>query len=395
MSKRILVGALSALAVSWMGIIPAGAAASSPWSQTGSNAALSRANPSERTLSASSIMNVVARHRFAGHPDKDYGELFEAPILGGGKIFVGVDHGVSAYDAATGQRLWHTTLETPGDGYTYSFQNLSLVGGRIFVAVEDATSQSDPSGDVVALNASTGATIWRKRGVGPVMSMVVSGGFVITAGVSVQAGSVLTALRASTGAVAWSKYAYWGGANAIVVAGKVIYDSYADDAGSSLAAYALATGVRSWQRSGDWDVQRGDNDGATTGHHIYAATESGVVNDINPKNGATRFVLSGAGYVIADDAKHVYAMCHRTSVCAYDTATGAPQWTRTNIGVQYSAAAANGLFYSVHGQVVDSATGRTVRTFPYKASALVVGDGRIAVVGTYNRYLSLYGLPGS
>lgn len=397
--RRTVIAALAAAAFGVSAISPAGAAGGAPWSQTDANAAMSRANASERILSATSVKRVVARHRFSVKPTSDC--CFAAPVLTGGRLYVAVGNGVDAHNAATGKLVWHKTVVTD-TSYAYCLRYLSVVGGRVYVGLQDCESQSDPVGYVVALNAATGATVWNSRRTsdvnGSLQSMVVSGGYVISAGSSVASGSAVIALHASDGTSAWSRGgSCTGGDTAIVVAGKVIYDDgcNADRTKNHLVAYWLGSGARAWSRTGDWTVQRGDNDGVTTGHHIYAYDGS-AVSDINPKNGTTRFVLAGAHYVLADDVRHVYATCFQRSICAYDTATGVRQWQRADIrglAPGISVAAANGLLYLPTGPVLSSATGRTVRTFPYHARAVVVGDGRIAA--QFDRALTLYVLPGS
>lgn len=62
------------------------------------------------------------------------------------------------------------------------------------------------------------------------------------------------------------------------------------------------------------------------------------------------------------------------------------------------AAEADGVLYLGTGQALNAATGRVIKTLwsssnSTTATALAVGDGRIAVV-TEPRILDLYGLPG-
>ncbi|MEJ7928272.1 PQQ-binding-like beta-propeller repeat protein [Sphingobium sp. AN641] len=91
---------------------------------------------------------------------KPQARLAAAPVVVGGKLFV-IDAGakVIAFDAASGSRLWQTSLPSDGNGRSLFGGGVSVVGDRVFA--------STGVGDVAALNVSDGAILWKKRPGGP------------------------------------------------------------------------------------------------------------------------------------------------------------------------------------------------------------------------------------
>lgn len=88
--------------------------------------------------------------------------LAAAPVVSGGKLFV-IDSGahVIAMDAASGSRLWQTLLPADGKG-----NGRALFGGGVSV-LENRVYASTGIGDVAALDAATGAIVWKKHLGGP------------------------------------------------------------------------------------------------------------------------------------------------------------------------------------------------------------------------------------
>lgn len=88
--------------------------------------------------------------------------LAAAPVVSGGKLFV-IDSGahVIAMDAGSGSRLWQTLLPAEGKG-----NGRALFGGGVSV-LENRVYASTGIGDVAALDAATGAIVWKKHLGGP------------------------------------------------------------------------------------------------------------------------------------------------------------------------------------------------------------------------------------
>ena len=153
-----------------------------------------------------------------------------------------------------------------------------------------------------------------------------------------------------------------------------------------------------WSLPSGWTPQRGDLSGSA-GKHLYARNPSGAVVALNPQTGNVQYSLSNAVKVLAVDASRVYATCGSQGqyVCAYNISTGAFEWQNTRFGSPALAAEADGVLYLDSGVALNAATGQRIKTAPFisasRATALAVGDGRIAVISD-PRVLDLYGLPG-
>ncbi|MEA3390295.1 MAG: PQQ-binding-like beta-propeller repeat protein [Pseudomonadota bacterium] len=88
--------------------------------------------------------------------------LAASPVVSGGKLFV-IDSGahVIAFDAASGSKLWQTSLPADGKG-----NGRALFGGGVSI-LGDRLFASTGIGDVAALEAATGKIIWKKHLGGP------------------------------------------------------------------------------------------------------------------------------------------------------------------------------------------------------------------------------------
>ncbi len=86
--------------------------------------------------------------------------LAAPPVIAGGKLFViDADARVIAMNAETGAQLWRTAMPSEGNGRSLFGGGVSIEGGRLFVTTG--------VGDVAALDAVTGNILWKKRPGGP------------------------------------------------------------------------------------------------------------------------------------------------------------------------------------------------------------------------------------
>ena len=168
---------------------------------------------------------------------------------------------------------------------------------------------------------------------------------------------------------------------------------------SSSLRYSLRASV--WSLSGGWAFQSGDLSGPA-GTHLYATDPSGTVVDLNLLTGQVEYSLNQAVTVLAVDTSRVYATCGSSGqfLCAYNISTGAVEWQDTQLLASPALAAeADGVLYLGTGVAVNAASGQVIKTLwsarngNPPATAIAVGDGRIAVV-TDPRVLDLYGLKG-
>jgi outer membrane protein assembly factor BamB len=400
-SAATIVGAALVLALSGGSGGAAGAAGpSSPWSQTDYNAAQSRANLTEQTLTATTIRSVRYLRGIAS-PLNQPGQggcnanTIVAPVLTGGSLYAVTNGRLAKYNPATGGLIWRRALS---ESFILDARSLSVAGGLVVVGDLGCDSVSDPNGFIQAFNASTGARVWSQPITpvgGALDQMVVSGSYVVAAGTSPGGGRPVSVHQLSSGALVWYRLKEpCGPSTVLVVAQLVMSSGCGQNFTEVLTARNIATGAVAWSHSGNWQPQRGDI-GGSAGRHLYATNPSGTVVSLDPLTGKTQYSLAQAVSVLAVDTARAYATCGGLGVCAYSTATGAQQWSINPGFTPVLGAEAGGVLYLDQGTALSAATGKTVAELGGgPASALAVGDGRIAVV-TDPRVLDLYGLPGS
>lgn len=124
------------------------------WAQPGGNAAkapghLTLADAPQRAWTAE-IAGASPRVRLAA-----------APVVYGGKLFAVDTNGtVTAFDAASGARLWAVTLDVDKDGKPSRFGGGVSTDGTLVYATNGV-------GDVAALKIENGEVVWKKRPAGP------------------------------------------------------------------------------------------------------------------------------------------------------------------------------------------------------------------------------------
>ena len=408
-TSRTLVSAVTLLAaaalVAGSGTTALGASAATvspgPWAQTDYNAAMSQANPGESTLTPATLSKVGYLRSVTAAPDSESGcnpdQGYVAPILTGGDLYALANSRLVAYQASTGHTLWQ---QLPDPTWSSTFFSLAMSGNLIIVGSEYCGSVSAPNGIIQAYSAATGAPAWSAPAnstEGPMSAMVVADGLVIGSGASSDAGTIVSAHQASDGKLVWQQS--YGCANetgpAVVVGGVVVFAACTNSNDTPfLQGDSLATGARLWRRSGTWQVQRGDL-ATSAGKNVFAIS-GGSVFDLNPQTGATRYTLTGATSVLAVSSSEVYADCSGNNLCGYQLGDGHQLWQQLG-GSQQLAVEAGGVLYLADGQALNATSGAQLTYVwqePPNATAIAVGEGRIAVVDD-PRVLDLYGLPGS
>jgi outer membrane protein assembly factor BamB len=187
----------------------------------------------------------------------------------------------------TGDVLWRAT---PGGVIS---TNLLITGGRIFFA----TSPRDPptpEGTLVALDAATGAQIWRAPLTGdPYSTPVLAGGHIV---LSVDGGWVV-ALRLQDGTLAWRYQPpnYRVGLSSVDTAGGLLYVV----AERTLYALDTARGTLRWQRTVDGSPDRSHQQYLPVMAHgiLYLlAGNDERVYALRPTDGGTRWEYGDLGY---------------------------------------------------------------------------------------------------
>lgn len=126
----------------------------SDWAQPGGNAAKNFGH-----LALGTSLAPVWTAQIAGASNRV--RLAAAPVVSSGRLYaIDTEAVVHAYDAATGQAAWSSSMRVSGDGRTSSF------GGGV-TADGDMVYATNGVGDVSAMDAATGAEKWRVRPAGP------------------------------------------------------------------------------------------------------------------------------------------------------------------------------------------------------------------------------------
>ena len=209
------------------------AAVNDSWTQPGGNASKSMGHPA---LAASPATTWTAKITGASKESR----LAASPVIADGKLYVmGTDAQISAFDAATGARLWSVQF---GDG---GKNKSSLFGGG--VSVDGAfLYATNGLGDVGALKIADGSIVWKKRPGGPLRgSPTVALGNIY----AMSQDNQLFVLRATDGNVEWSEAAavqlagVFGVAAPAVAQGTVVAGFSSGD----LNAYRYENGRTVWQ----------------------------------------------------------------------------------------------------------------------------------------------------
>ena len=249
------------------------------------------------------------------------------PVAGNGLVFT-IDAGgqVQATALSSGAPAWITSLVPDFDrGGNASGGGLALSGGRLYV--------TSPYGEVLALDAASGAVIWRQR-LGAVLGApTVSGGLVYVVGRNSEA----WAIEADDGRLRWrvpsseAPSVLVGGAAPAVADGRVIFPF---PSGEIVAAFPN-TGVTLWNSfvaggrigtaySGINDIT---SDPVVVGGTIYAGNQSGRVVAMNARTGTRIWTASEGAYspvVVAGGA--VFFVSDRNELIRLDAGDGSRVW---------------------------------------------------------------------
>jgi len=104
-----------------------------------------------------------------------YGATTGGPVLTGDRLFLNTFDGhTMALEAATGHVVWDAAIADPADGETLTAPPL-VTGGRVFIGV--AGDDFGVRGWVAALDAETGAVVWKRYNTGPDQDVGIGPGF--------------------------------------------------------------------------------------------------------------------------------------------------------------------------------------------------------------------------
>jgi outer membrane protein assembly factor BamB len=250
-----------------------------------------------------------------------------APVVADGRVFTMDAAAVVQATSTQGAVLWQADLTAEFDrGGGVSGGGVSVAGNQVFV--------STAYGELVALEASSGAVIWRQRLDSPVTGApAVEGGIVYVAG---RDGSGW-AIKAETGRVLWTVPGAVGTTGMIGAAGPSVGDRLVlfPFANGGITAALKTSGVQVWQApvtgqrvgrayAGVTDVT---GDAVVIGETTFVGTASGRTAAIDTSSGERIWtavegalnpplVVGGSVFLVNDENRLV----------RLDAETGAPIW---------------------------------------------------------------------
>lgn len=234
--------------------------------------------------------------------------LATAPVIGGGTLFVVDTQGtVHAFDATSGARRWEHKVEVVSDLRTSTFGGgASYFEGKVYA--------TNGAGNVIALDAQTGAELWRVRPAGPLRgspTVAFNAVYVMTTD------NQIHALNIADGTPIWDKAAASGPSGVFGVAAP------AAGQGTVIAGYS----------SGELVAYRYEN-----GRDLWSdalartsiSTQVGTLTDVD------------ADPII--DNGRVYALGQGGRMAAYELVTGQRLWELSLAGISTPAIAGEWVF---------------------------------------------------
>ncbi len=302
------------------------------WPTTGGNLTNAPQN-----VAGDGPLNVVLRRK-VGSGAQGRNAVTAPPIVVGGRIYVMDSRNtVHAIDQATGRPIWRQNLAPTSTTRSSFFrrENSDALGGGLSSG-DGKIYAATGFGNLVALDASTGAEVWRMNANSPIHASPLAGGgrvFVTTND------SELFAVDARTGEVQWTQSAIAEPARMLsspspALVGETLVAPFAS---GEVIAMLSANGRRLWSealtRAGTTTSLSTINDiagrPAVVGGIVFAGSQSGTFAAVEMRTGVrvwekpiatvqTPWVAGSFVYVVSTTAELI----------AMDVATGGVKWTR-------------------------------------------------------------------
>ena len=293
------------------------------WGQRGGNARHAAAHV------ALSAQPVAAWSANVGAGNSRKNRITAAPVVAGGRVFTMDAQSTVTAVSAGGAVLWQADL-------TASFDKGGGVSGGGLAAVGTVVYVTTGYGEVVALNAASGAVLWRQRVDAPVGGApAVDGGVVYVTGRDASA----WALDATDGKVIWQAFGApaksgWLGSAAPTVGDRVVY--FPSNAGDVMAVLKPGGGTAVWhasvagKRLGRAYANSADvtGDAALVGGTLYAGTGAGRTVALEAGSGNVIWgVNEGAMGPIAVAGGSLFMVNDEARLVRMDAANGAVIWS--------------------------------------------------------------------
>jgi outer membrane protein assembly factor BamB len=301
----------------------AAAQTNADWSQRGGNAR----HVAPHVSFSSAPVAVWSANTGAGNSRK--ARISAAPVVSGGRVFA-MDAGTTVAALSTGGGLlWQADL-------TASFDKGGGVSGGGLAAAGNQVFASTGYGEVVAMDAATGAVQWRQRIDAPAIGApAVDGGRVYVSG---RDGSAW-ALDAANGKVVWQVFGApgksgWLGSAAPTVGDRVVF--FPSNAGDLMAVLKPGGGTPVWHSSvagkrlgrayaSTYDITA---DAALVGGTLYAGTAAGRMVAIDAGSGTQLWgVNEGATGPLVIAGGSIFAVNDESRLVRMDAADGSVIWS--------------------------------------------------------------------
>lgn len=345
-------------------------AAGPAWDHPGYDAEDSHYNPAESAITAQTVRHLGVQWSVPLRRSDESCAGWTAPLLSGGRVFVGDQLGISAYSARTGALNWRFDWEDPMDSRP---PVLAVTGGVLIAANGDCNSMSDPDGRITALDMSTGTPRWVLEPDAPIRGVVADKEVVVVSGWSQSDEDAVVAYRAEDGRMLWRK-PHWA-STGVSAAGTILIHR-TDGFGKprkQTSAVNVGTGAALWSRAAAWSAQAADPAGST-----FLVTDTGsALLAVDAATGAVDWTVAGkASELIAVDGLGVYRSAGQT-VEALHARTGGRLWARQLPQKATQPIRAGDLLYA-GGPVLDAVRGTVAG--PARPGKVVVTDGRLYCV---------------
>lgn len=250
------------------------------------------------------------------------------PVAARGRVFaMDAEHRISAYDAAAGQRLWQVSIRPRGErdlitgGIAYENGRMFAAGGFAEVVALDAETGAEVwrtpvdapihgpptvrdgrvfaitlADTLYALQTTDGAELWTYQSVGEVASLVGTAAPAVDQNIVVAGfrSGELVALRANTGRELWndslaSRRRTDEVANISQIAAAPVIDRgrvFAIGNGGVMVAVDLNTGRRIWETG-----IGGLNRPWVAGNHLYVITDNNELVSLSRDNGGIHWIV--------------------------------------------------------------------------------------------------------
>jgi outer membrane protein assembly factor BamB len=335
--------------------------ASAVWDHPGYDAEDSYYNPHESAVNAGSINHLTRTWSVRLRQQDPSCAAPSTPLLAGGRVFVSDAKGISAYQATDGRPLWHFTWEAPDDATT---PFLAVSGNVLIAANGDCHSNSDPNGQLTALNAATGKPAWQVALDTPVFTLAVDKGVAVISGESPSDELTTLAFQATDGKALWKKPLY--SSSGVSANGRLLLTH-----DNTTSAVDITTGTVRWTRPLAWTAQA-----ATPASDHFLATAGTTLASLAAADGTLAWSAPNqASTLIATDGRHVYRAADHV-VEALDAHTGHTMWSRTLPTEATQPLRAGGLLYT-GGPILAAATGAVTNAGTAAAGHATVTGGRL------------------